>query len=1261
MNMPSRTFLFVIVFVGGFLPASLFALTEINVSQMPASVQEAMEKARAQAKAQEGATDDGAPAAKKKAVDPKAERLSLLKKITIDRTHAGMMQARLAAAQDEEPEVEHADEEETPEEPKEPPTPEELEVAAFKERLEQFNSDLNLGNWNEVGVFLGALEDKEAEVAYERMLEQLSTQVTVTPRAELAAAGAMPYRQSQWLRASDVLALANMAPKELEKGALLKLSNLLKQSDAPTNQFFTDLEKNSTYFGRADDETSLRTALFLMDGGYLAEAKPYLPKRDAAEKSADYTALNLLARWYADAHHADEEGDNLPVAWEVSLHLVSANDAPFAERGEALYRALGLIPDLEDEAGKEWLDKTFGDPRGEGFTILSAVGSLTAQVRQHRSASYRLEQIKLQRSAAEALLNTPDIDPDPWREILTFYVRNWLHEANHSQKYDRATSMRPQRSFDSFGNLYYTPSSRSMGARTTMSQKVMPAIDTGDLLRERPNDQWMAIIDEPVRVEAIAIAARLFLKVKEHEEALPLLGQLAPHDAKETKELLREMIRVWAENNNPNQQTRYRSSYYYYSGYNQRAQTIPLTRSKQERNLKQLAHLMQEVRALKLDEEFDEEFSDAFIQCHSQAEVWRLEALETVFGDLKTLKPKTAASLLRRMRANLANLWPNPKLQEEAKTKRKDKELQAQMLEGYAAAETLCEDVLEHHPDHWALEIQLAALQYEASNYRAVLGSHPKHSANKRASLDALAEACATYTATLPLEDKSDESDEPFTTWFFAALGSPDLAALKSHHQPVAAEFAKIKAALEAVPERSRERHQRQFARTLNSRVANVGADLKYRFLEAALSITGEHEQIADAASIFEYYQDLVTEIELDVRIDGPDNISATTPFGLFVNLRHTREIERESGGFQRYLINQTNSRYSYNYGRPTEDYRDKFEKAARAALEEHFEIVSVTFHHSKVQSRTDAEPGWSMTPYGYLLLKPKGAEVDTIPPLKIDLDFLDTSGYVVLPIASAAIPVSAVGAGGSRPHRNLKVTMTLDEREAEESGKVILEVKASAHGLVPPLERLVGMAFADFDVTSMSDNELLIAELDAETDDGAPVSTREWRLVLEPKGDEIPSEFTFPALEKNLSLASEDGLVLQQYDDVDLVPVTASVLLGSGGRASGGRSIYWLLLLPLLVFLVWCEARQKNKLSHELLVVPDLPSTLTPVTAIAFLNRVLDSADFDESMKVDLASEIEELEARSFGPRSTPPTVAELEAATVRWQQMAGQRRQAA
>jgi len=41
-------------------------------------------------------------------------------------------------------------------------------------------------------------------------------------------------------------------------------------------------------------------------------------------------------------------------------------------------------------------------------------------------------------------------------------------------------------------------------------------------------------------------------------------------------------------------------------------------------------------------------------------------------------------------------------------------------------------------------------------------------------------------------------------------------------------------------------------------------------------------------------------------------------------------------------------------------------------------------------------------------LLKAKGAEVDRIAPLKIDMDFLDTSGYVVIPMESPAVVIDA-------------------------------------------------------------------------------------------------------------------------------------------------------------------------------------------------------------------------------------------------------------
>ncbi|MFK7911354.1 MAG: hypothetical protein AB8F34_12245 [Akkermansiaceae bacterium] len=1226
---------------------SLLMPLAAQIDSLPPEIQ-------ARLKAQMSAAKSGASSSSKSAAsstDPVKLRLQLLKKLTIDRTNAGILQARLESTR--------KNKETAPAQAS--ATPASAELAKVKQEVEQLRLNLNLGEWKKAGEYLTTLKESDVTAAYARILQQLSSSVNVTPRPELAASGAKPHRQKQYLRASDVLAISDMPAVEPNKETLKKLSLLLKNCDSPPAEFFVAVKNGTRYFGAKDAATSMRTALFLFDAGHLEEAKSYLPDREVAQKNGDFKALNLIARWHAQSHRADKGNEHLPIAWAISLDLVGNKKAPFDARGEALYRALGLVPDLEGEAGRDWLHKTFASADGEGFEILTTIGTLAAQVRQHPSAGYRLEQIKLQRAAAQALLGTRGIDPKPWQEILTLYARNWLHEANHSNRYDSSTSMRPEMSMDSYGNPYYMRRSfaSSMPSRSGSSRKIVPAIATGEILREGLGEKWLALLDESVRTQVLTISARLYLKVKEYKKALPLLEKLASANPKDAKSLCREMIRVWAESNNPNQKSRYRSPYYYFSGYNQRAQTIPLTRSKQERNLRELTKLMQRIQKFDLGEKFDKEFADAFIECHSKAEVWRVESLETVFGDLEKLDPKTAASLLRRMRGNLANLWPKAKLQEEAKTKRKDKELQAQMLKGYAAAKELCANVLKHHPEDWTLLIQQASLIYEESNYRATLGSHPEHTANKRQALNGLAEAAAIYSATLPLEDKKDESDEPFTTWFYAALGSPDLAALKSHHQPVPSELPKIKGALEGLHESCRKRHMDRFAKMLNTRLANVGADLKYRYLESALPITGEHEKISSATKIFQYYQDLITEIELDVRLDGSDSIDASAPFGLFVNLRHTREIERESGGFQRYLINQNNARYSYNYGRPSEDYRDKFEKSARAALEEHFEVVSLTFHHSKVQSRADAEPGWSVTPYAYFLLKPKGPEIDSIPPMKIDLDFMDTSGYVVLPIASAAIPIDASAKGAMRPHRDLKLTLTLDERDAEKKNEIALEVRASAHGLVPPLDRILDLNVEGFEVSADADNDLLVSELDAETDDGAPISTREWRLILTPKSDHLPSTITFPKLKKYLVMADEDPLTLQQYDDVDLVPAAAVVTLGAG-KNSQFNAWWWLLAVPVLGLGYWIFTRNNTDPDEGVIKGPQLPSILTPVTAIAFLKRIHQNAGLDDTQKTELMTAIEELELRSFSSGSNPPNQDELEKITAHWQGGSSQRRAA-
>ena len=64
------------------------------------------------------------------------------------------------------------------------------------------------------------------------------------------------------------------------------------------------------------------------------------------------------------------------------------------------------------------------------------------------------------------------------------------------------------------------------------------------------------------------------------------------------------------------------------------------------------------------------------------------------------------------------------------------------------------------------------------------------------------------------------------------------------------AAFAKIRAALDSIPKKRRDWHLAQFARMIDNRLANVGPDLKYRYLDSAIKVIGEHEDMEDAVTV---------------------------------------------------------------------------------------------------------------------------------------------------------------------------------------------------------------------------------------------------------------------------------------------------------------------------------------------------------------------------------------------------------------------------
>ncbi len=278
------------------------------------------------------------------------------------------------------------------------------------------------------------------------------------------------------------------APAAPDKDLIKTFAKLLATDPRPPANFFQTLEKGIPHFGGEAKKDRERAALFLLDAGLVKETAPYLPDLAEARKNNDYSALNLIARHRVMLSNTDKTAagkDALPLAWELSTMFLTDTKAPAEARAEALSRALILIPELDDDTGSQWLEKTFKNSEGDGLELLASLGTLTAQSRENRSETIRLEQLKLQAAAVNAILSSEKVDPAAWAEIFTLFACQWNHEAEVTRRRDQSTSRRTQAQYDPFGNRFFgRPETQYRG------NDARP-IGAGEILECKPDGRWL--------------------------------------------------------------------------------------------------------------------------------------------------------------------------------------------------------------------------------------------------------------------------------------------------------------------------------------------------------------------------------------------------------------------------------------------------------------------------------------------------------------------------------------------------------------------------------------------------------------------------------------------------------------------------------------------------------------------------------------------------------------------------------------------------
>jgi hypothetical protein len=1087
--------------------------------------------------------------------------------------------------------------------------------------------DVALGHWDIVKAYVAKLPKDEPMAAYKHLLQSLASGARSGP--PMGPPQMMQFQERNKFIIDDVLGIAAASPVPLEKDALGQLGGIVRQA-IDGGQVAEHIVARLQAEAERRALTQRQVALILAGAGQESYIGAFLPTPEQAAKDRDHEALNLLTRHYVALYAKEKKTALLEKAWSATQAVLSTPGAKRAAIEEGLQRAVELAPKLREELGQAWLDASFTRQPERGMDILATIGSATANglMMAARDPEIRKRALHLQKTALDALLRSTPPKAAEWQATLTLLAGNWLREAEFSQQHDHSAGRSQNMRRDRYGNIYYMFDDYMDRPMMMQGQQNMPLpVKVVDLLECRPTDPWMQRINSGVQPQLNLMMARLYLKCNEEAQAFPYIEHLARSNADKAKSLVEEFLRVWTRTHdlNSDRNPQFYNPYLFFYGYNRQAESIPLTRSKQERNLTELAQWVARIDKLGLGEIDQELLAKAFTTCHSSAEVYRIEAIEKVFGPIAKLKPKTFAALAQQMRENLTGQWRDPAEQKNKKTNRKSKDIQVEVQRGYAVARAVVERGRKQFSDEWSLRLAHAALLHDENNYQQELAKSSDFSAKRQAALVEFRKAAEEYAARVKDLSEDEETTQAYEQWFYASLGACDIKHITDERQPDLKQPALIRAAILALPGEAAERHMAKFANSLFTRLSAVAPAVKYRYLRAGLEIAGGHKQAKDAVKMFDYYKDLITEIKFETQIDGSDVVGGQ-PFGVFVNLRHTREIERESGGFGRYLQNQNGMSFYYNFGRPTADYRDKFTTTVNEALKDHFEVLSVTFQSDKVHSRALPEYGWRYTPYAYLLLKARGPQVDKVAPLRLDLDFIEASGYVIIPVESAALPLDASKTAEARPVRKLQITQILDERQADK-GRLLLEVKATGIGLVPSLDRILDLAPAGFTIAKTDDQGVSVAKFDDEGDQNGVVSERTWMVALEALPGEMPTTFRF-------GKAKLDGteMTYQHYQDADLANATPEMELES---AYGSRNYTWvwiasaggvLLLAFAIAAVLWL--RRPSRKSAERWA---LPEPLTPFTVLDLLQRMRASGSLPAPQEAALQGEIAAIEQHYF------------------------------
>jgi len=1066
----------------------------------------------------------------------------------------------------------------------------------------------------------------------------------------------------------EVLAFTEASPAPFKPWQLTALGRMLQQSAQrnSTGEMLDAIRKGTRYFGPQDDASRRRTVDFLAAAGQLEAAYEFLPSLEDARAASDGGLLVVHARYMLDlAKKAGEGPEEEALRLQAFLVLAEASLLPkesTERRRDALKLAIGQMNNVPKAQVQPWLAEVFGSPALGPAALeqlaLSAVSIGNMQI----PADRRAKAILNLKESVDVLLAREDIDSAALRVPLRMVTTALVAEM------ERAVQEQGRQQF--------------IGR------------DSQFLYRAIPSEKWLASLEPSVATRARAACIGIATIADETDQALAMLDAAIAASPKEAARFADQFLATWVMRLQPENPYANDDMMFFYF-YRDAMPMAPLTRGRQRRNLDRLIGLIDTLREVGVDARTLPSVVTAFQACHARTEVYARADIERVFGDLAKMPPATAAGLAMSMGASLNGDWRSREAQKATGTKRSDGEIAQLVDKGYEVAIALIESAVAQRPDAWNLAVINAALTYDRLQFRQSLKTPQdpvRQNELRKAAFDAFGDAAARYVAALTAGQTRDDPNV-YRRWFGAAMGTAELNFLRPEDLPKEGtlqddQIDLIRKSIDSLEPEARDRHLASFAADIEGAVQRAAPEVKPRLVRHALRIVGAHPAGASLRSMEELYRDLVkNEIKLRLTVDGADEVGVGKPFGAMLSLRFTNSVDKETGGFSKYLQNGVYARVGNSF-RPM-NYRDELQKAIRETFGAQFDVDAIGFFDPFMPPRgvvEDGQDGWLEKPLAYIVLTRKDPAVDTIPAVVMEMQFTDQTGPVTLALPSNTPLLASGEARAVRACSDLEIQQLVDVRAIADDGGtrvggsdpevVTLEVRMRGKGVLPEVRdvlagldsALPGYAVAADGIVAEPPIVLTSGEVspspftmmragNTEPKEGYPEPDANgmYRLPIERSfkvsytraSGAVGREFTLPTLVAGVDAKLESRF----YDDLDISPVVgATVPVQLSFWTAPRIAMFAIAALAAVLGALWFRRSRGSQVVAAR--TPWEPARVTPLGVVTSLRRLERErgASLDKAKAESLRREISMLELKYFGPDAKETTEPELREVIDRW-----------